>query len=166
MRMIFSCFLHREKKNQERQKRICVFSVTKWGEHVPQLYLKQKGQQSDTRQIMFCLCQRTIGFFNVHDVHLRTRTTAESRQRCSLVFFSTQAKNASPPPYLHGKPFSIDGVLRSWPPHTPPVEVKLGRSVLTRQASTRQMNQLREDKVSCAKKREVACWWNGGHPLS
>ena len=58
--------------------------------------------------------------------------------------------------YLHGEPFSINGVLWSWPPHSPPVKVKLGSSVRTRQASSRKTNQLRKDKVGCTQKREVA----------
>lgn len=37
-------------------------------------YLKQKGKQSYTCHVMFCLCQRTIRLFDVNYMQLQSQT--------------------------------------------------------------------------------------------
>lgn len=56
--------------------------------------------------------------------------------------------------YLHREPLSINGVLRPWSPITPPVEVKLGGSVVTRQTPACQSDQLWQSKVGYREGRE------------
>ena len=51
-------------------------------------HLKQEGEQSDTRHVMFCLCQRTVGLLDVDYMQLETHNT-QSYSTVKIVAFET-----------------------------------------------------------------------------
>lgn len=84
-------------------------------------YLKQEGEQSYTRHIMFCLCQRAVRFLDVDYMQLdgQKRVTVRKKKEAKNVFqyntivsiATNDVSTVSSVTYLHWESLSIDGVL-------------------------------------------------------